>query len=46
MQPRVFPNNSHLGLAYNVDKLIVTDSIPENRKRAEGITNMQVISIK
>ncbi|MDD2908011.1 MAG: ribose-phosphate diphosphokinase [Candidatus Gracilibacteria bacterium] len=42
----VFPNDSHIYLAKNLDKLIVTDSIPINIKRAENIVNMQVISIK
>lgn len=42
----VFPNDSHISLAENLDKLIVTDSIPSNIKKAENIVNMQVISIK
>lgn len=42
----VFPNNSHIELAKNLDKLIVTDSIPENNSRANDVINMQVLSIK
>lgn len=42
----VFPNNSHIELAKKLDKLIVTDSIPENINRAKDVINMQVISIK
>ena len=42
----VCPNDSHIDLAKNVDKLIVTDSIPVNVKRAKTVDNMEVISIK
>jgi len=42
----VFPNNSHIELVKSLDKLIVTDSIPENINRAKDIVNMQVLSIK
>lgn len=42
----VFPNNSHKLLAKSVDKLIVTDSIPENIQRANDTQNMEIISIK
>lgn len=42
----VFPNNSHIELAKSLDKLIVTDTIPENINRAKDIVNMQVLSIK
>ncbi|MDD3302853.1 MAG: ribose-phosphate diphosphokinase, partial [Candidatus Gracilibacteria bacterium] len=41
----VFPNNSHIELASNLDNLIVTDTIPENIKRAKEVKNMQVLSI-
>ena len=42
----VFPSESHIGLASVVDKLIVTDTIPENIKRAEDLENMEVLRIK
>ncbi len=42
----VFPNESHKTLAASVDKLIVTDTIPENISRALNTPNMEVISIK
>ncbi|MDD3793512.1 MAG: ribose-phosphate diphosphokinase [Candidatus Gracilibacteria bacterium] len=42
----VFPNNSHIELAKSLDKLIVTDTIPENINRAKNVINMQVLSIK
>ncbi|MCK9272453.1 ribose-phosphate diphosphokinase [Candidatus Gracilibacteria bacterium] len=42
----VFPNNSHIDLAKSLDKLIVTDTIPANIKRAEEVVNMEVFSIK
>jgi len=42
----VFPNNSHIELVKSLDKLIVTDSIPENINRAKNVVNMQVLSIK
>jgi len=41
----VFPANSHVGLASELDELIVTDSIPVNIWRAKFITNMRVLSI-
>jgi len=42
----VFPNNSHIELAKSLDKLIVTDTIPANIKRAKEVVNMEVFSIK
>ncbi len=42
----VFPNNSHINMAKNLDKLITTDSIPENISRAEKLENMEIVSIK
>jgi phosphoribosylpyrophosphate synthetase len=42
----VFPNDSHKKLCEYVDELIVTNTIPENTKRAENIANMQVLSIQ
>lgn len=41
----IFPNNSHIKLAKYLDKLIVTDTIPENVLRAKQVENMEVISI-
>lgn len=41
----VFPNDSHISLAWSLDELIVTDSIPENISRAETLKNMRVVSI-
>lgn len=41
----VFPGDSHINLANELDELIVTDTIPANTLRAESITNMKVISI-
>lgn len=42
----VFPNNSHEKLAQNLDKIITTDSIPANIKRAKNIVNFEVMPIK
>jgi phosphoribosylpyrophosphate synthetase len=42
----VFPNDSHKTLSKHLDKLIVTDSIPQNIQRAKEIWNMQVLSIQ
>ena len=42
----VFPNNSHINMAKNLDKLITTDSIPENVNRAQNIENMEIVWIK
>lgn len=42
----IFPNNSHIKLASSLDKLIVTDTIPENISRANDVKNMEVLSIK
>jgi len=41
----VFPRASHEKLAEVLDTLYVTDSIPENIKRAENIENMEIISL-
>lgn len=41
----VFPNNSHISLASELDSLIVTDSIPENISRAKTLENMKILSI-
>jgi len=42
----VFPWDSHIELAKNLDKLLVTDSIPANNNRAENIDNMYVLPIQ
>ncbi len=42
----VFPDNSHEKLAKWIDKLIVSDSIPENNKRKLAIENMEILRIK
>lgn len=42
----VFPNWSVKKLSKEVDKLIVSDSIPKNISRAEKIKNMEIISLK
>jgi ribose-phosphate pyrophosphokinase len=41
----VFPYDSHIELAWVLDELIVTDSIPANIDRAKALENMKVISI-
>lgn len=41
----VFPGDSHIALAGELDELIVTDSIPANIWRSESVANMRVISI-
>lgn len=41
----VFPRDSHIRLASELDELIVTDSIPANNERAQSVTNMRVLSI-
>jgi phosphoribosylpyrophosphate synthetase len=41
----VFPNDSHISLARELDTLIVTDSIPENISRAKSLENMKILSI-
>ncbi len=41
----VFPSDSHKQLASCLDMLYVTDSIPENNQRAQGIDNMEIISL-
>lgn len=41
----IFPNNSHLKLAKYLDKLIITDTIPENIFREKEVENIEVISI-
>lgn len=42
----VFPNDSHKNLLKALDMLYITDSIPENILRAQGIKNMQIVSLK
>jgi phosphoribosylpyrophosphate synthetase len=42
----VFPDNSHEKLAKWLDKLIVSDSIPENNKRKLDNENMEILKIK
>lgn len=42
----VFPNDSYKKLAEHLDMLYVTDSIPENVTRAQGIENMKIISLR
>lgn len=42
----VFPNDSHKKLTPELDRLIVTDTIPENIKRALETPNMVVLSIR
>ncbi|NRH20694.1 ribose-phosphate diphosphokinase [Candidatus Gracilibacteria bacterium] len=41
----VFPGNSHIRLANELDELIVTDSIPANILRAQSVANMRALSI-
>jgi len=41
----VFPEDSHIRLASELNELIVTDSIPANIERAKLLRNMRVISI-
>ncbi len=41
----VFPDDSHISLAQDLDELIVTDSIPANIERAQSVANMRVLSI-
>lgn len=41
----IFPNNSHIELSKYLDKLIVTDTIPENVLRINDVDNMEVLSI-
>jgi ribose-phosphate pyrophosphokinase len=41
----VFPNDSHIALAGELDELIVTDTIPANIGRATSLANMKVLSI-
>lgn len=42
----IFPWDSHVSLSGSLDELYITDSIPENNKRAEQIDNMHVISLQ
>jgi len=42
----VFPNDSYKKLCESLDMLYVTNSIPENIQRLEGIDNMEIISLK
>ncbi len=41
----VFPHDSHIELARELDELIVTDTIPANIERAKSVANMRVLSI-
>lgn len=41
----VFPNDSHIRLARELNELVVTDSIPANIERAKSVANMRVLSI-
>ncbi len=41
----VFPDDSHVRLASELDELVVTDTIPANIDRAKVLENMRVISI-
>lgn len=41
----VFPGDSHIALATELDELIVTDTIPANIERAKWVKNMRVLSI-
>lgn len=42
----VFPGDSHKKLVASLDRLYVTDSIPENISRAKEIQNMKIISLR
>lgn len=42
----VFPWDSHITLAESLDRLYVTNSIPENTLRAQDIDNMEIISLR
>lgn len=42
----VFPNDSYKKLCESLDMLYVTDSIPENVKRAQEMGNMEIISLR
>lgn len=42
----VFPNSSHINISSYLDKLYVTDSIPENHNRKNDVLNMEILSIK
>lgn len=41
----VFPGDAHIKLAPYLDRLIVTDSIPDNHIKAKQVANMSVLSI-
>lgn len=41
----VFPGDSYIRLASELDELVVTDTIPANIDRAKALENMRVISI-
>lgn len=41
----IFPSNSHIELSKYLDRLIVTDTIPENILRVKEVENMEVVSI-
>lgn len=42
----VFPWDSHKKLSQVLDLLYVSDSIPENMKRADGVDNMSIVSLQ
>lgn len=41
----VFPNDSYIKVANAFDTLYISDTIPANRERAEGIENMEILEI-
>lgn len=41
----VFPNNSHISLAWELDALLVTDSIPLNISRQREVSRMKILSL-
>ena len=41
----VFPEGSEQALATHLDRLIVTNTLPENAERARSVENMEVVSI-
>jgi len=41
----VFPNESYIKLASNLNKLYVTNSIPKNIKNSNNIKNMEILNI-
>ena len=41
----IFPRDAHIGIAQELDALIVTDSLPMNMIRAASVSNMQVLTL-